>query len=146
MTRSELINKVNKYFSIKELVCEHTLERFGIDAWKFLNPQALETLLVLRTKILKVPLTINTNAAHQRGLRCNLCSLVKEKQTQYLSGHVLGCAFDVLSKDLTAAQMRTLIVQQKNLLPYPIRIEAGVTWLHFDLLTTSNEKVTFFEV
>ena len=146
MTRSELIKKVNKYFSIKELVCEHTLERFGIDAWKFLNPQALETLLVLRTKILKVPLTINTDSAHQRGLRCNLCQLVKGKQTQYLSGHVLGCAFDILSKDLTAAQMRTLIAQQKNLLPYPIRIEAGVTWLHFDLLTTSNEKVTFFEV
>lgn len=146
MTRSELIKKVNKYFSIKELVCDHTLERFGIDAWKFLNPQALETLLVLRTKILKVPLTINTNEAHQRGLRCNLCALVKEKQTQYLSGHVLGCAFDILSKDLTAAQMRTLIVQQKELLPYSIRIEAGVTWLHFDLLTTSNEKVTFFEV
>ena len=146
MTRSELIKKVNKYFSIKELVCEHTLERFGIDAWKFLNPQALETLLVLRTKILKVPLTINTNEAHQRGLRCNLCQLVKEKETQYLSGHVLGCAFDILSKDLTAAQMRTLIVQQKELLPYPIRIEAGVSWLHFDLLTTSNEKVTFFEV
>jgi hypothetical protein len=91
-------------------------------------------------------MTINTHAAHQRGLRCNICPLVKEKQTQYLSGHVLGCAFDVLSKDMTAAQMRTLIVQQKDLLPYPIRIEAGVSWLHFDLLTTSNDKVTFFEV
>lgn len=145
MTKSELIKEVQKYFSITELVCEHTLERFGADAWKFLNPQALETLLVLRTKILKVPLTINTQSAHQRGLRCNICPLVKEKQKQYLSGHVLGCAFDILSKDMTAEQMRSLIVQHKDLLPYPIRIEAGVTWLHFDMITNTDDKVTFFE-
>lgn len=145
ITKSETIQKASKYFQIEELVCQHTLERFGVGAWKFLNAQALETLLVLRTKILKVPLTINTQSAHQRGLRCNLCPLVKGRETQYLSGHVLGCAFDVLSKEMTAAQMRSLIVQQKDLLPYPIRIEAGVTWLHFDLLTNTDEKVTFFE-
>jgi hypothetical protein len=145
MTKSETIRKASKYFRIDELVCEHTLERFGVGAWKFLNAQALETLLVLRTKILKVPFIINTKAAHQRGLRCNLCPLVKDKKTQYLSGHVLGCAFDVLSKEMTAAQMRTLIVQNKDLLPYPIRMEAGVTWLHFDLLTDSDDKITFFE-
>lgn len=144
MTKSEVIKKVSRYFSITELVCEHTLERFGVGAWKFFNAQALETLLVLRTKILKVPLTINTQSAHQRGLRCNLCKLVKEKETQYLSGHVLGCAFDILSKEMTAAQMRALIVQNKDLLPYPIRIESGVSWLHVDLLTNTNEKVTLF--
>jgi hypothetical protein len=144
MTKSEVIKKVSRYFSITELVCEHTLERFGVGAWKFFNAQALETLLVLRTKILKVPLTINTQSAHQRGLRCNLCQLVKEKETQYLSGHVLGCAFDILSKEMTAAQMRALIVQNKDLLPYPIRIESGVSWLHVDLLTNTNEKVTLF--
>lgn len=145
MKRSELIGKVRKYFSIDELVCEHTLERFGDGAWKFISTPALETLLVLRTKILKVPMTINTQTAHQRGLRCNICPLVKEKKTQYLSGHVLGCAFDVLCKDMTAAQMRSLIVQNKDLLPYSIRMEAGVSWLHFDLLTDSDDKITFFE-
>jgi hypothetical protein len=145
MKRSELINKVRKYFSIDELVCDHTLERFGDGAWKFISTPSLETLLVLRTKILKVPFIINTKTAHQRGLRCNLCPLVKDKKTQYLSGHVLGCAFDVLSKEMTAAQMRALIVQNKDLLPYPIRMEAGVTWLHFDLLTDSDDKITFFE-
>lgn len=145
MTKSETIRKASKYFRIDELVCEHTLERFGVGAWKFLNAQALETLLVLRTKILKVPFIINTHSAHQRGLRCNLCPLVKDKETQYLSGHVLGCAFDILSKEMTAAQMRALIVQHKDLLPYPIRIEAGVTWLHFDMITNTDDKVTFFE-
>lgn len=144
MKRGELIGKVRKYFSIDELVCEHTLERFGDGAWKFISTPALETLLVLRTKILKVPMTINTQSAHQRGLRCNICPLVKEKKTQYLSGHVLGCAFDVLCKDMTAAQMRSLIVQNKHLLPYSIRMEAGVSWLHFDLLTDSDDKITFF--
>ena len=145
MTKSETIRKASKYFRIDELVCEHTLERFGVGAWKFLNAQALETLLVLRTKILKVPFIINNKSAHQRGLRCNLCPLVKEKETQYLSGQVLGCAFDVLSKEMSAAQMRALIVQHKDLLPYPIRIEAGVTWLHFDMITNTDDKVIFFE-
>lgn len=41
--------------------------------------------------------------------------------------------------------MRALIVQHKDLLPYPIRIEAGVTWLHFDMITNTDDKVTFFE-
>ena len=145
MTKSETIRKASKYFSINELVCEHTIERFGVGAWKFINAQALETLFVLRTKILKVPFIINTQSAHQRGLRCNLCPLVKGKETQYLSGHVLGCAFDILSKEMTAAQMRALIVQHKDLLPYPIRIEAGVSWLHFDMVTSTEDKVTFFE-
>lgn len=145
MTKSETIRKASKYFSINELVCEHTIERFGVGAWKFINAQALETLVVLRTKILKVHFIINTQSAHQRGLRCNLCPLVKEKETQYLSGHVLGCAFDILSKEMTAAQMRALIVQHKDLLPYPIRIEAGVSWLHFDMVTSTDDKVTFFE-
>lgn len=145
MTKSETIRNASKYFRIDELVCEHTVERFGVGAWKFLNAQALETLYVLRTKILKVPFVINTQSTHQRGLRCNLCALVKEKETQYLSGHVLGCAFDILSKEMTAAQMRSLIVQHKDLLPYPIRIEEGVRWLHFDLLTNTDDKVTFFK-
>ena len=145
MTKSDTIKKLSKYFQIEELVCEHTWARFGVDAWKFINAQALETLLVLRTKILKVPLTINTQSAHQRGLRCNICPLVKEKEKQYLSGHVLGCAFDLLSKDMTGVQMRALIVQHKDLLPYPIRIEAGVAWLHFDMITNTDDKVTFFE-
>lgn len=145
MTKSETIRKASKYFRIDELVCEHTIERFGVGAWKFINAQALETLFVLRTKILKVPFIINNKSAHQRGLRCNLCALVKEKETQYLSGHVLGCAFDIFSKEMTAAQMRAMIVQHKDLLPYPIRIEAGVTWLHFDMITNTDDKVTFFE-
>lgn len=145
MSKTEIIEKVKEFFKIEELVCDHTLKRFGREAsWKFLSAQGLENLYVLRTEILKVPLIINHGNAHQRGLRCNLCPLVKSKKNIYLSGHVLGNAYDITSKELTAAQMRQLIVENQDKLPYPVRMEADVTWLHIDLNTYTDKKVTFF--
>lgn len=146
MTWSATIKALKKYFNIQELVCKHTHERFGDEAWRFLDTDLLRVLLVLRKGILKVPLIVNTGNVNQRGLRCNMCALVKSKNKNYLSAHILGKGIDAVSPEMTAAHMRSLIVQNKDLLPCPIRVEAGVTWLHFDVIPTDSEqKVTFFE-
>lgn len=147
MTRIEVIERLQGYFDLSELVCEHTLKRWGKQAWQFFDTNTLHTLLVLRTEILCVPMTINNGESTQRGLRCNLCSIVKSKGSkQYLSAHLMGKGFDIVSSQMTAQEMRDRIMANEDKLPVPIRIEDGVSWLHFDTFDPSNSKnkITFF--
>ena len=89
------------YFSVKELVCKHVYERYGENAAMFLDEKLIETLNVIREQILCAPMTVNNWHAGgnftQRGLRCNICELVKSKTdagSLYLSAHMLGKAVD----------------------------------------------------
>ena len=146
MTRNETITQLREFFDVSELVCPHTFARFGEKAWQFFDTATLNTLRVLRSEILRVPMTINTGESAQRGLRCNLCSIVKCQKKQYLSAHLMGKGFDVISSQMTAQEMRDKIFENADKLPVPIRIEDGVSWLHFDTFDPSNgkNKVTFF--
>lgn len=149
MTRNNIIENLKKYFHIKELVCPHTYKTFGDRAWMFLTTEALHTLLVLRTEILKVPLVCNTKTLTQRGLRCNICEIVKQKTMNdilYMSAHHNGMGFDLSSSKMTAKEMRKIIKQKDWLLPYPVRIEADVTWLHIDCYDDidNDNKITYF--
>lgn len=146
-TRSEIIKELHKYFQISELVCEHTHSKWGERAWQFLDTDYLHALLVIRRDILQVPMTCNHDGAYQRGLRCNMCELVKEKSQNYLSSHVLGKAGDFTCKGLTAQQARERIKANANLLPCNIRLEDKVSWLHFDVLPQYGvtDKVYFFK-
>lgn len=146
MTRTEIITQLRAFFDVSELVCSHTLARFGEKSWQFFDTNTLQTLLVLRTEILRVPMTINAGESTQRGLRCNMCELVKGKKKQYLSAHIMGKGFDVVSEKMTAQEMRDVIFENADKLPVPIRIENGVSWLHFDTFDPSNgkNKITFF--
>lgn len=146
MTRAETITQLRAFFDVSELVCPHTLARFGEKSWQFFDTATLHTLLVLRRDILNVPMTVNAGKSSQRGLRCNMCELVKGKKTQYLSAHIMGKGFDVVSSKMTAQEMRDTIVANEDKLPVPIRIENGVSWLHFDTFDPSNgkNKIIFF--
>lgn len=146
-TRSEIIKELHKYFQISELVCEHTHSKWGERAWQFLDTYYLHALLVIRRDILQVPMTCNHDGAYQRGLRCNMCELVKEKNRNYLSSHVLGKAGDFTCKGLTAQQARERIKANAHLLPCNIRLEDNVSWLHFDVLPQYGvtDKVYFFK-
>ena len=150
MERSELIKELKKYFKIKELVDKTTYEKWKESAWNFFGNDILETLLVLRRDILQVPLVINDWAfkgnCQQRGLRTNLSQLVKDKTDKgqlYLSMHSMGKAIDAVSSKLTAAKMRDLILKNQNLLPCNIRIEGGVSWLHFDVMDMGVKVYVF---
>lgn len=146
MTRTETITQLRAFFDVSELVCPHTFARFGEQSWQFFDTATLNTLLVLRAEILCVPMTINAGKSSQRGLRCNMCELVKSKKKQYLSAHIMGKGFDVVSSQMTAQEMRDVIFENADKLPVPIRIEDGVGWLHFDTFDPSNgkNKITFF--
>ena len=146
MNREDILREVGKFFSIEELVCSHTFAKWGIRSWQFLDTDFLRCLLVIRRDILQVPMTCNYKGATQRGLRCNRCELVREKKNVYLSSHILGKAGDFTCAGLTAEEARKRIRTMQNLLPCPIRLEDGVSWLHFDVLPQYgiDEKVYGF--
>ena len=134
LDRDQIIRDLHKYFQIRELVCEHTHSKWGERAWQFLDTNYLACLLIIRRDILQLPMTCNHDGANQRGLRCNRCELVRDKGSVYLSSHVLGKAGDFTVQGITAQEARSRIRNMAHLLPCPIRMEGGVSWLHFDVL------------
>ena len=146
LDREQIIRDLHKYFQIRELVCEHTHSKWGERAWQFLDTDYLACLLVIRRDILQLPMTCNHSGATQRGLRCNLCQIVKDKDKLYLSSHIFGKAGDFTVNGITAQEARSRIRNMAHLLPCPIRMEGGVNWLHFDVLPQFgiNQKVYEF--
>lgn len=146
LDREQIIQDLHKYFQIRELVCAHTHSKWGERAWQFLDTYYLACLLVIRRDILQLPMTCNHSGASQRGLRCNLCQIVKDKDKLYLSSHLFGKAGDFTVNGITAQEARSRIRNMAYLLPCPIRMEGRVNWLHFDVLPQFgiNQKVYEF--
>ena len=152
MERAEILKQIAPYFEPRELVCNHTWDRYKWSSWQFLDTLYLECLLIIRRDILKKPMWCNNHGqgVFQRGLRCNLCNLVKEKTLSgllYQTQHGFGKAGDYTVEGMTARQARELIIANAALLPCPIRLEDGVDWLHFDVLPQYGvtEKVHLFK-
>ena len=89
MNRDNIIRELHDYFQIAELVCPHTHSKWGERAWQFLDTDYLHCLLIIRRDILKVGMVCNTKTSTLRGLRCNMCEVVKGKDENYLSSHTL---------------------------------------------------------
>lgn len=153
----KLISDLSTFFKIYELVDKNVFDKFGEDAWKFFDEQLLETILVLRKKIIKQPMLCNNwksgGQYSQRGLRENIAPMVWSKTNagvMYLSAHCLGKAADFSSSKVSADEMRRLIKENQKELPYKVRIESGEsapTWLHIDVMTshTQKDKILWFK-
>lgn len=144
---------MSTYFNIKELVCPDIYNNFGEQSWMFIDNKLIETLDIVREKILCRPMVINNWASGggytQRGLRCNICQLVKSKTDIgriYMSAHNFGKAIDATVQGMTAEEARNLIIKNQVLLPYPIRLEDNVSWLHLDVYDMNKGKVYLFKV
>lgn len=143
---------IKDYFDIQELVCRHVYEKYGDNAWQFFDNRLLETLLVIREKLGK-PIYVNNwqvgGNVTQRGLRCNVCQLVAEKtrlEKVYVSAHMQGTGIDFDVKGMTALEVRNWIKANQILLPYPIRLEQDVTWVHLDMRNDGTKgKVVYFK-
>ena len=146
MDRKQILTEIKRFFDIDELVCNHTYKKWGSRAWRFLDTDYLHCLLVIRRDILKAPMYCNGKGATQRGLRCNCCAMVKGKASLYLSMHIFGKAGDFTVTGYTAEQARKEIERNAWKLPCPIRMESGVSWLHFDVMPNDDNanKVTYF--
>lgn len=149
MSRQELIDKLKQNFDIKELVCKHCYDKFKDLSWQFLSTEILSTLYTLRFEIFKRPMIINnwsTNGTFsQRGLRCNMCQLIKSKKVIYLTPHGQGKAIDFNVKNLTIEETKNLIRQNKQKFEYPVRLEANTTtWCHIDCYTSDSRDFVEF--
>lgn len=143
--------RIKQYFDIQELVCKHVYTRFGEGAWSFFDERLFETLLVIREKLGK-PIYVNNwqvgGNLTQRGLRCNVCVLVSEKtalEKVYMSTHIQGNGIDFDVQGMSAAEVRGWIIKNQILLPYPVRLEDNVSWVHLDMRTDGEKgKVVLF--
>lgn len=147
-----MIQLLKKYFDLQELVCPHVYNntRLRAMAWDFFDPRLLETLLFIREKI-GLPIFVNNwyvgGSLSQRGLRCNVCALVAEKtrlEKPYITPHLQGIAIDFDVDGMTAQTVRDWLEQNKALLPYPIRVESNVSWVHIDLRNHTSQKISYF--
>ena len=142
---------IKDYFDIRELTCPHVYDKFREYAWNFFDHRLLDTLLVIREKIGK-PIYVNNwdmgGNFTQRGFRCNICPLVKEKtalEKLYVTAHNQGMGVDFDVKGMSAEEVRKWIVDNKIFLPHPIRLESDVNWVHLDVRTDGMQAVTFFK-
>ena len=145
MTRDEILTAIQPYFDIGELVCPHTMAKWGEKSWQFLDTDYLHALLVIRRDIIRLPMWCNGNGKTERGLRCNRCSIVRGKSGVYLSAHCLGKAGDFTITGMSAEKARQTIRANAHLLPCPIRMEKDVNWLHFDVLPQYGVTAKVYE-
>ena len=160
---------IQEYFDLEELICPHVSANYGKMAWKFIDNRLLETIYLIRKYIGK-PMCVNNwsygGEFTQRGLRCNICDIVKSKTRSdkvYMSAHNQGEAVDFSVKGMTANEVRLWIVENQILLPYPVRLEVGfdpkgkneaqirqaigkdtMNWVHLDL-RGEGQKITYFK-
>lgn len=148
MTRNEALAKVQENFAVEELVCPHIIMRDGSNSWKYFDTQMLETIAAIRS-ILGAAMYVNNWANggkySERGCRCNLCSLVKDKTKinhLYVSPHILFKAIDFdCGSTLSTEAIIQKIKDNADKLPYPIRIEKGtVGWVHIDTYPFEGKK------
>lgn len=149
--RGLIIDDLKEFFQIQELVGPKEYARDGELCWRYLRTELLETLLFVRRDILKVPMTVNTwnsgGRFDERGFRSNVSDIVKEKTKAgklYISAHMLGCAVDFDAKGMTAEEARREIAKWEYLLPYPIRLERDVNWVHLDTFDCGTDKIVYF--
>ena len=113
--------------------------------WEIMDNKLLITIDVIR-EIIGYPLICNTwyqdGSREFCGWRPEVCSV-----GAILSLHKLGKAVDLICPYMSAEEMRQKIKDNADRLPYPIRIEKDVTWLHIDVkeMDYKNKKIYFFK-
>tara|TARA_R110000868_G_scaffold139805_2_gene354915 strand:+ start:4729 stop:5271 length:543 start_codon:yes stop_codon:yes gene_type:complete len=158
MERFEIINELKNYFKIYELVGPFAFKIHGERAFKFFSTDSLNMLLITRKGINR-SITVNNwyfgGKFSQRGLRSNLQNLFRQmflSRKLYLSGHVLGEAFDFDVFGMDAVSVRNWIIENQHLYPFKIRLEnlkngVPISWVHMDAIQEEkNPKVYLFNV
>ena len=145
--------KIQDYFHPKEVVCPDVYDKFGLYSWQFFDPRLLDVMLVIREKT-GLPMVVNNwgkgGQLTQRGLRCHLCPMMKEKtrlEKLYMSAHSFGMAWDFNIVGQTVEETHKWIVDNQILLPHPIRLEEpdGINRVHLDVRTDGFRQITWFK-
>ena len=128
-------------FIVQELVPRIMYSRFGPDAIRYVDTRLIANLNALR-EWLGTPITINSwhrgGNRQASGIRCYGMDYFSE-----YSAHSWGMAFDAVGFD--AGMVRQALLTGELVLPFPCRIELGVSWLHLDVMNCGDDHVTTFE-
>lgn len=145
--------RIQDYFHAKEVVCPDVYDKFGLYSWQFFDPRLLDVMLVIREKT-GLPIVVNNwgkgGNLTQRGLRCHLCPMMKEKtrlEKLYMTAHSFGMAWDFNIIGQTVEETHRWIVDNQILLPHPIRLEEpdGINRVHLDTRTDGFRQITWFK-
>jgi hypothetical protein len=143
------MNYKSCHFTLQELVCPHVFNAYGLMAWSFFDDKLLQTMDLIGDQIG----AIYINNWHlggefdERGFRCIQCSIVRQHIKEgmlYVSAHMTGQAVDFTLKNMSATEFRLWATKNYQLLPYPIRIEKSVPWVHLDTRDEGKGKVYLF--
>lgn len=158
MEREEIIKDLRQYFEAHELVGPNVYHKYGDESWFVFETNALHCLLLMREGIGK-SFSVNNwfwkGNFSQRGYRDNTQEIVKSKTIKgklYLSGHVLGNAFDFTVKGMISEDVRDWIIEHQDIFPCKIRLEhkkngTPISWVHFDNNDfKKNSKIYLFNV
>lgn len=152
----------SRFFCIEELVHPDILKKEGeARCWERLDFNMLLMITKLRIR-LNIPLIINTyhRGGYRKysGLRPPPCSpapegspkqkCLTEKELKYksFSMHIFGKAYDIVSKDMSAEEMRKHILENQDFYNYITYIEDNVDWLHIDGRNSTFDKIHLFKV
>ena len=134
-----------KYFSIQELVDEPTYKKYGERAWMFFNPILLRTLDGIREYFGK-PIMVNNwesgGTMDSRGLRSP-----NDNTGSKWGFHYKGNAVDFSVSDMTAEEVRKIIIEHQNEPPFEdiTALEADVSWVHMDFRNIDSNKILVFK-
>jgi len=140
------------HFGIKELVSPIVYNKFGEQAWQFFGRDELEDLDTIR-ETWGSSITINDWANggqyQESGLRSNMDSLVKGKNTLYCGAHCYAKGFDLKDKMGRNAKLHAHVCNliSKGKLKSFRRVEnlkSAPTWVHADSFQTQNNKLVIF--
>lgn len=130
-------------FEIYELVPKSIFDQMGEKAWELLDQKAVDTIDFIREGLEKA-CTVNDykwgGLNHFRGYRPQDCKVGAPK-----SAHKKGMAFDMIVSGMTAQAVRMWLIEHEDELPWPIRCEADVNWLHIDTMVRTKDKLYFFK-
>jgi len=137
--------KFRKYFEPHELVSALHYKEFKdkLEVYDLFSDKLKAVIVYLRESI-GLSFTVNTwhkqGQFQYRGYRDKTCSI-----GAHHSLHKTGEALDFDIRGFEAEQGRKLIVEKIGNLPYPIRIENSVNWIHLDVAKfEGTHKIKFF--
>lgn len=135
-----------KYFKLYELLPK-SLYKDEEQGWELIDERLLRTIDVVR-EIVGKPLYVNT--WKNGGNRNYSCVRTQDcKEYNYGSYHTLRddrkvMACDMVCNAMNADEIRRLIKENVDKLPYPIRLELNVSWVHVDVAEKKGYKVYEF--
>lgn len=118
-----------KHFKLEELVSKSVFQRFGLQAWQFLDEFMLRTLDQLWDKF--GTCTINDWVFGGKMDSCGFRTSDDSTGATF-SQHKHGRAADCHFKNHTADEVRQYVLSHPTEFPYITAIETGVSWFHFD--------------